>query len=66
MVKVYVTDGLYGPMVLEVRGLRGGREWLGRAIQDNLAYLPDGSLSVYWSETGIPDSLRKRVCLVQA
>ena len=49
MVKVYVADGPdFGPVVIEVKGIRGGREWVANEIQDALAYDPDGPIRVRW------------------
>jgi hypothetical protein len=51
MVKVYVADGPdFGPVVTEVKGVRGGREWVANEIQDALAYNLDGSVRVRWEE----------------
>ena len=45
MVKVYVADGEdFGPVVTEVKGIRGGREWVANETQDALAYGPDDSV----------------------
>jgi len=61
MVKVYFADGPdFGPVVTEVKGIRGGREWVANEIQDALAYDPDGSIRVRWEEVDIPASLRRR------
>ena len=62
MVKVYVADGEdFGPVVTEVKGIRGGREWVANEIQDALAYGADGSIRVRWEEVDIPASLRRRI-----
>jgi len=65
MVKVFVSESeMIGPAVTDVKGIRGGREWVARSIQAALSYLPDGQLSIRWNETGIPSSLRKRIVVV--
>ena len=62
MVKVYVADGDdFGPVVTQVKGIRGGREWVANEIQDALAYDLDGSIRVRWEEVDIPASLRRRI-----
>ena len=49
MVKVYVAGGPdVGPVVTEVKAMRGVREWVANEIQDALAYDPDGSGRARW------------------
>jgi hypothetical protein len=60
-VRVSVSDSLMGPVVTEVKGLRGGAEWVANEIQQALAYDPTGIPTVRWAETGIPSSLRKKL-----
>jgi hypothetical protein len=49
MVKVYVDDSPFvGPVVTEVKGIRGGREWVANEIEGALAYHPDGTIGVHW------------------
>lgn len=65
-IKVYVGDSVMdGPTVTYVKGLRGGRQWLADEIKKNLAYHPDGTLTVRWENTDVPDSLRRLVTIVQ-
>jgi hypothetical protein len=65
-IKVWVASGYDSPVVTEVKGIRGGREWVAGEVERNLAYRPeDGTLSVRWSETDLPDSLRRKVVIVQ-
>jgi len=61
-VRVFVEDNaLYGPVVTEVKGLRGGAEWLSSAIQNALCYDCTGHLTVRWQEANIPGALRKHI-----
>ena len=60
-VRVSVSDSSLGPVVTEVKGLRGGAEWVANAIQGALAYDHTGIPTVRWSETDIPDSLRHKI-----
>ena len=62
MVRIYVEDNeLYGPCVTEVKGIRGGAEWLSNAIQSALCYDTTGHLTVRWAEANIPSALRKHI-----
>ena len=60
-VRVSVSDSSLGPVVTEVKGLRGGSEWVANEIQQALAYDHTGIPTVRWSETDIPASLRRKV-----
>jgi hypothetical protein len=60
-ISVQVEDSSMGPVVTEVKGLRGGSEWVANATQVALAYDHTGIPTVRWSETDIPDSLRHRI-----
>ena len=62
MVKVYVVDGPdFGPVITEVKGIRGGREWVANEVQAALCYTPGGIPHVDWASTDIPDSLRRKI-----
>jgi hypothetical protein len=66
MVKVYVDDSPFvGPVVTEVKGIRGGSEWVANEIEGALAYHPDGTIGVRWEEVDIPASLRRKVVVIQ-
>ena len=60
-VSVAVTDSSLGPVVSEVKGLRGGSEWVANEIQGALAYDHTGIPTVRWAETDIPASLRRNI-----
>jgi hypothetical protein len=60
-VKVYVTKLFDSPWVAEVKGLRGGSEWVANEIQGAL----DQDLNVQWRKVDIPASLRRRIVVVQ-
>lgn len=60
-VRVYVSDSALGPVVTEVKGLRGGSEWVANEIQGALAYDHTGIPTVRWEETDIPASLRRNI-----
>ena len=59
--RVSVSDSPVGPVVTEVKGLRGGSEWVLNEIQGALAYDPMGLLTVGWGETDLPPTLRREV-----
>ena len=66
-VRVRVEDNaLLGPVVTEVKGLRGGVEWIANAIQAALVYDSSGYLTVRWEEADIPASLRKHIVVSQS
>ena len=60
-VRVSVSDSSLEPVVTEVRGLRGGSEWVANEIQQALAHDPMGLPTVGWGETDIPPALRREV-----
>jgi hypothetical protein len=60
-VRVSVSDSSLGPVVTEVKGLRGGSEWVANEIQGALAYDHTGIPTVRWAETDIPASLRRNI-----
>ena len=60
-ISVQVEDSSMGPVVTQVKGLRGGSEWVLNAIQGALSYDHTGIPTVRWAETGIPSSLRKKL-----
>ena len=60
-VRVSVSDSSMGPVVTEVKGLRGGSEWVLNEIQQALAHDPMGLPTVRWGETDIPAALRREV-----
>ena len=60
-VRVSVSDSAMGPVVTEVKGLRGGSEWVLNEIQGALSYDHTGIPTVRWADTGIPPSLRRKL-----
>ncbi len=50
-VRVSVSDSSLGPVVTEVKGLRGGAEWVANEIQQALAYDPTGVPTVRWGDS---------------
>ena len=60
-ISVQVEDSCMGPVVTEVKGLRGGSEWVANAIQGALAYDHTGIPTVRWADTDIPASLRRKL-----
>ncbi len=60
-VRVSVSDSSLGPVVTEVKGLRGGSEWVANEIQGALCYDHTGLPTVRWSDTDIPGSLRHKI-----
>jgi hypothetical protein len=66
-IRVYVADSPdFGPVVTEVKGIRGGREWLATEIERALAYHADGTIGVQWSDVDIPHSLRSKIVVSQS
>ena len=66
MVKVYIEDNeLFGPTVINIKGLRKGSETICRAIEQSLRYTIDGLLSVDWESVDLPASLKRRLVIVQ-
>lgn len=65
-VKIYVEDHpTVGPVVTDLKGIRGGYEWLFKQAQQNLCYHPSGGLTVDWQATDVPASLVKQVIICQ-
>jgi hypothetical protein len=60
-ISVQVEDSCMGPIVTEVKGLRGGSEWVANSIQGALAYDHTGIPTVRWADTDIPASLRRKL-----
>lgn len=66
MVKVYIEDNeLFGPVVVNIKGLKKGSETICRAIEQSLRYTVDGLLSVDWQSTDLPTSLKRRLVVIQ-
>ena len=66
MVKVYIEDNeIFGPTVIDIKGLRKGSETICKAIEQSLRYTVDGLLSVDWQATELPASLKRRLVIVQ-
>ena len=60
-ISVRVEDSSMGPVVTEVKGLRGGAEWVLNEIQGALSYDHTGIPTVRWADTDIPASLRRKL-----
>jgi hypothetical protein len=66
MVKVYIEDNeLFGPVVVDIKGLRKGSETICKVIEQSLRYTVDGLLSVDWQSADLPTSLKRRLVIVQ-
>jgi hypothetical protein len=66
-IRVYVADSPdFGPVVTEVKGIRGGQEWVATEIERALAYHADGTIGVQWPEVDIPHSLRSKIVVSQS
>ena len=66
MVKVYIEDNeLFGPVVVDIKGLKNGAETICRVIEESLRYTVDGLLSVDWQSANLPASLKRRLIVVQ-
>lgn len=65
MVKVYVGETMTGLGVHEIKGIRGGREWLAAEIEKCLAWRADMTIGLRWEELDVPVSLKKRLVVIQ-
>lgn len=67
MIKIQVEfSDLYNKLlVVNIKGIRSGVEWLTREVENALCFSCDGSITLDWGMVDIPPDLRKRVIITQ-